>query len=222
MVKYRVETKNGSFLGILEGKRNLKNFLRCMTVKAEDCVLVKLKPESKAKTYTIYDNYDVYSEENMKDAKEQFLEADYSEEEIDEEMCQAVCNDNDSLWFDDELSELRRVSEGSLIAIADLGLWNGRHSGYKEIKSLEDILYSSCDYERVYVDSNGDIWKDESHHDGSNSILYRYWKDSITEEQKENFLDKIYHGKATRKDVTRYTRKAGLAIAEVYGWKVRA
>ena len=174
------------------------------------------------KTYTIYDNYDVCSNENMEREKQRTLEDGiYSAEEITDSMLMDGCYDNDRIWFDDEFSQLSDLSEGSLIAIADVGRWNGRFSGYKDIKSLENTLYSSCDYERLYVDSNGDLRKDESHHDGNNHILYRYWKDGLTEEQKENFMDKIYNGKCTQRDITRYTRKAGLSIAECYGWKVR-
>jgi hypothetical protein len=132
-----------------------------------------------------------------------------------------MCYENEKIWFEDEQYELKMCSEGPVIAIAQLGRWNGTFTGYKELQSLGAVLYSSCDYERVYVDSNGDLRKEESHHDGSNSILYRYWKDGLTEEQKENFLDKIYNGKCTQKDITRYTRKAGLGIANAYGWTVR-
>lgn len=173
------------------------------------------------KTYTIFDSYDTFSEENMKEAKQLFIEDGFSEEEITDSMLMDRCSDNERIWFDDELSQLSDLSEGSLIAIADLGRWNGRFSGYKEVKSLGEVMYSSCDYERVYVDSNGDLRKDESHHDGSNSILYRYWKEGLTDIQKENFLDKIYNGKCTQKDITRYTRKAGVGIADTYGWTVR-
>ena len=173
------------------------------------------------KTYTVFDSYDTCSEENMKEAKDLFMKEGFSEEDITDSMAMDRCYDNERIWFDDELSQLKDLSEGELIAIADVGRWNGRFSGYKEIKSLEDAMYTSCDYEEVYVDSNGDLRKRESHHDGSNSILYRYWKDGLTDVQKENFLQKIYDGKATQKDVTRYTRKAGVGIADAYGWTVR-
>ena len=174
------------------------------------------------KTYTIYDNYNVCSSENMEEEKACLLEEGiYTEEEITDSMLMDRCYDVDRFCFDDERSMLEDLSEGKLIAIVDLGLWNGRFSGYKEIKSLEDTLYSECDYERLYVDSNGDLRKEESHHDGNNSILYRYWKDGLTEEQKDNFMSKIYNGECTQKDITRYTRKAGIEIACFYGWKVR-
>lgn len=197
-------------------------------------------------TYTIFDSYNITSEENMKQAREILVEnmfwnsdendtitvtnnygkevkltrEEYNSSLTNEEIYEA-CYFMNKTWFDEEKSELKHVSEGEIIAIADLGRWNGRCSGYKELKSLEDVLYSSCDYERVYVDSNGDLRKEESHHDGSNSILYRYWKEDLTEEKKENFLNKIYNGKATGKDVTRYTRKAGIGIANAFGWTVR-
>ena len=198
------------------------------------------------KEYTIFDSYDTYSEENRKSALENIMENRFQAEEdglmtvtdnygkevritreefektITEEDIFNECNFLNETWFDDELSELARVDEGSgLVAIADVGRWNGRFSGYKGIKQLCTVMYSSCDSERVYVDSNGDLRKEESHHDGNNSILYRYWKEGLTEEQKENFLQKIYDGKCTSKDITRYTRKAGLGIANAYGWTVR-
>ena len=198
------------------------------------------------KTYTIFDSYDTCSDENMKSAKENLIENmffnadedgeitvtdnygkeikltrdEYADSLSDDEIYEE-CYFNERTWFEDEEDMLKRESEGRLIAIADLGRWDGRFSGYKEIASLENVLYTSCDYERVYVDSNGDLRKDESHHDGSNSILYRYWKDGLTDEQKENFMSKIYNGECTQNDITRYTRKAGLGIANAYGWTVR-
>lgn len=198
------------------------------------------------KTYTIFDSYDTFSNDNRKSALETIMENRFQAEEdgfmtvtdnfgkevkvsreefektITEEDISNECNFMETLWFDDERGNLDSVDEGGgLIAIADVGRWNGRFSGYKEVKNLADVLYSDCDYERVYVDSNGDLRKEESHHDGSNSILYRYWKDGLTDEQRENFMSKIYHGKCTQKDITRYTRKAGLGIANAFGWTVR-
>jgi hypothetical protein len=198
------------------------------------------------KEYTIFDSYDTYSDDNRKDALENIMENRFQAEEdglmtvtdeygkevriTREEFVKTItskdidneCNFLESTWFEDEQWELKHVDEGyGLIAIADLGRWNGRFAGYKEVKNLEDVLYSDCDYERVYVDSNGDLRKEESHHDGSNSILYRYWKDGLTEEQKDNFMNKIYNGECTQKDITRYTRKAGLGIANAFGWTVR-
>ena len=198
------------------------------------------------KNYTIFDSYNIYSKENMKRAKESMIEnAFFDSDENDciteinnfgknviltrEEYAKSItkerlyeeCQVINDLWFNNELKKLKRVSSGEVIAIGTVGTWRGYCSGYKKLKSLENCMYSSCDYERLYVDSNGDLRKEESHHDGSNSILYRYWKDNITDTQKQNFLNKIYSGEVTSRDITKYTKKCGVDIANTYGWKVR-
>lgn len=200
----------------------------------------------KRKNYIIFDSCDIYSEEKMKLAKESMIENAFFdsdengcitkidnfgknviltredfEKTITEKMLYEECQFMNETWFEAELMELKRVSSGGVIAIGNIGTWRGHCSGYKELKSLENCMYSSCDSERLYVDSNGDLWKEESHHDGSNSILYRYWKEGITEQQKENFLNKIYGGEVTSRDITKYTKKCGVDIANTYGWKVR-
>ena len=40
----------------------------------------------------------------------------------------------------------------------------------------------------------------------------------MSEEQIEEFLDKIYEGHATQEDIDAVTRSLGDEIAEVYGW----
>lgn len=171
------------------------------------------------KRHIIYDNYDVYSDDMQACARET-LELN-EVEDITEERIYRECEEQNSYSFQDACSELERHDEGELVAIANIGRWDGRCTGYKLIPCIMNTLYSDCDYESLYIDSNGDLRKEESHHDGNNTILYRYWKDKITDIQKENFLDKIYNGKCTQRDITRYTRKAGLTVADAYGWHVR-
>lgn len=195
---------------------------------------------------TLYDNYDIYSDENMKEAKENIMENEFLCESEDgtmevvdnygktvkvtrEEYEKTITDDRlheECRWLDTinaedlegELSCIARYHYGEVVAIADIGRWDGRCGGYKLLDSIKDVLYSSCDYVRIFVDSYGNLRKSESHHDGSNSILYRFWKDGLTEAQKENFLDRIYSGKVTRRDITRYTSSCGKAVAEHYGW----
>ena len=171
------------------------------------------------KKHIIYDNYDIYNDDAMKEQKEILMDSGFSEEEITDDMVYNALNDDNSFWFDSVIQDLRHCSGGSVIAIADIGRWNGRFSGYKEYSSLDDIAYTDCDYECIYVDGYGNLRKDESHHDGNNHILYRYWKDGVTDEQKDNFLDKLYYGHATSKDITRYTKAIGKDIADYYGWR---
>lgn len=199
------------------------------------------------KKYIIYDSYDVLSEENKQAAKDnlidnKFFDADendcitvtdnYGIEvkitreqyafSLTKEQIYSECYELNNLWFSDERLNLKACDENyGLIAITNLGLWNGRIIGYKEVPDLADVLHTECDFETVYVDLNGDLRKKESLHDGRNYILYRYWKAGITEKQKDNFKSKCYSGELKKTDITRYTRKAGVSIAESFGWKVR-
>jgi hypothetical protein len=106
--------------------------------------------------------------------------------------------------------------------VADLGLWNGRRMGYKEIASgnIRDCLYSDTDYSTWYVDKLGDLCCDAVHHDGTNHYLYRTYKDGVSDWQIENLKNKIYEGKATRADIVRVTRRLGDEIAKVYGFDI--
>ena len=107
-----------------------------------------------------------------------------------------------------------------ILVIANLGLWYGRRSGYKEILSgnIRDCLYSDCDYNTWFVDRQGDLRCDAYHHDGTNHYLYRAWKEGTTEEQMDRLKNKLYEGTATRADITRVTRRLGDEIGKVYGW----
>ena len=94
--------------------------------------------------------------------------------------------------------------------------------GYKEIESgnIRDCLYSDTDYSTWYVDKNGDFRCDAIHHDGTNHYLYRTYKDGVSETQIDNLKEKLYCGTATRKDITRITRRLGDEIANVYGFPI--
>lgn len=126
---------------------------------------------------------------------------------------------NEYLW--DERDNLDIRLNEDIIAIADLGLWNGRRFGYKELNSnnISDCLYIDCDFATWYIDRYNNLCCTASHHDGTNYITYRVWKEGLSDTQKNNFLDKIYEGKATTKDITRYTKRIGDYINKVYGWK---
>lgn len=94
-----------------------------------------------------------------------------------------------------------------VVVIADLGLWNGRTMGYKVIHNpyLSDLLTDDSDYCDWYLDSHN-FRCNATHHDGTNFYTYRLFKEGLSDEQKQNFLDKIYFGKVTSKDITRYTK----------------
>lgn len=125
-------------------------------------------------------------------------------------------------YLSDERANLNVQLSQPIIVIGDIGRWNGRVMGYKDIPSgnIRDCLYADTDYTEWYVDRYGDLRADATHHDGTNHYLYRVFKDGVSETQMENLRDKIYHGKATRADITRLTRRLGNEIAAVYGFDI--
>lgn len=123
-------------------------------------------------------------------------------------------------YLDDERANLNIQLSQPILVIADLGRWNGRFSGYKEIESgkISDCLYEDTDYTTWFVDKNGDMRCEAIHHDGTNFYLYRTYKEGATEAQIDRLKEKIYNGTATRADITRVTRRLGDEIGKVYGW----
>ena len=168
--------------------------------------------------HIIYDNYDSCSENCLKDARQILIEDGI--ENPSKEQLYDVCDDWDRCWADEEYSVMKKLDCkcNEIIAVADLGLWTGRVAGYKDYRHLQDIMSTSCDYEKIYVDGYGNLRKTESHHDGTNTILYRQWKDDITDTQKDNFRNKCYEGRLTKADIIRYTKSLGKLFNEYYGW----
>lgn len=165
------------------------------------------------KERTIWTNILDY-EDWKADLKEEYPDEDgYDEDDRWNRMYEI----NDE-YLDDERMNLNIHTNG-IVALGDIGRWNGRVSGYKEVGDrISDCLYSDCDYVKWYVDRYKNFRMTGHHHDGTNYVLYREWKDGITEEQKENFLNKAYYGKLSKNDISRYTQSLGKKIAEVYGW----
>ena len=158
------------------------------------------------------------SEINFEDWRED-MEAEHPDWDEDDLFELAV--DMNREYLEDERVNLNIKLSAPILVVGDLGLWNGRVGGYKEIESgnIADCLYSDCNIAKWYVDELGDLRFEGAHHDGHNSYLYRVWKDNASETQQENLKEKIYNGTATRRDITRLTKRLGDYIGEVYGWK---
>ena len=148
------------------------------------------------------------------------LEERYPELSEDERM--TLMYELNSSCLDDERVNLNIQLDRPILVIADLGLWTGRHMGYREIASgnIRDCLYSGrdIDYSTWYVDRLGDLRCDAIHHDGTNHLLYRAYKPDVRESQIDLLKEKLYYGTATRTDITRITRRLGDEIGRVYGW----
>lgn len=127
-----------------------------------------------------------------------------------------------SEYLDDERCNLNIPTEGRIIEIADIGLWNGRRTAYKLLDShninacLE--FEKDCDFAEWYVDRYNDLRSSQTHHDGSHFIRYREVKPTTTSDQLDVLCWKIYNGKATARDIIRYTRSLGKRIKQIYGW----
>lgn len=155
--------------------------------------------------YRIWSNADLDYEE-WKD----WMEEEYPTLSEDERV--AMMYEENGHYLEDERLNLDIQLSQPILVVADLGLWNGRRTGYKEIPSgnIRDCLYSDYDYTTWYVDRNGDFRCDDTHHDGTNHYLYRVYKDNVSQTQKDRLKEKIYNGTATRQTLS--VSPAGLAM----------
>ena len=172
----------------------------------------------KEKELIVWQNYNI----DPSDYQE-FLQEEYPDVTDTYEQYHLISTMNDE-YLDDERSNFSSIDRlnGDIIIIADIGLWNRRALGYKEIysRSASDCLRfeQDCEYAKWYVDERHDLCSRQSHHDGSHHLTYRSWKEGLSDRQKQNFREKLYYGRATRKDITRYTDSIGVKVKELYGW----
>lgn len=126
----------------------------------------------------------------------------------------------DGIYYEDEVGNLSKILDGRIIAIADMGLWNGRVTGYKIGRNnLNEIMrMGNEDYVKIYSDGHN-IRKDSTHHDGTNHILFR----EVRENRKiENFTELIFNGKPISNAVLNYyTKSINFYVSDIYGWSQR-
>lgn len=121
------------------------------------------------------------------------------------------------LYYGDERTNLDQPLDGRILMIASLGLWTGRHTGYKltDSRNLNGVLEGYCG-DFVTVGSDGhNIIASDAHHDGTNFYTFR----EVREDRNiEVLLEKLYAGTAKRSDINRYTRSLAGKVGAVYGW----
>ena len=122
------------------------------------------------------------------------------------------------ITFEDELTLLNKQLDGRVLAIASMGLWNGRVSGYKILgNNLNEVIKASigCDEKHVYCDRYN-VVAEGYHHDGRNFVEFR----EIREDKDiDRFLDKIYMNEPiTRAEIRRYTKSLRPKVKEIYGF----
>ena len=159
------------------------------------------------------------NEDDWRDAIKEDCEA--NDVEYEEDSLYYMAYELNNSYLEDERMNLDIDIPNGIIAIANLCLWSGHRIGYKEIgENISDCLYYDTNEAEFWVDSHGVFHASMSHHDGTNYVVFKAWKDGVTEEQKENVLDALYNGRCTERMLRRYTRNLGEDIAKVYGWKV--
>lgn len=119
--------------------------------------------------------------------------------------------------LDDERWNLNVTTDGRILVIATLGLWNGMKQGYHilGIRNVNAIFSHHYGYTEWYSDGYN-IRAIDVHHDGTNYYEYRV----IREDRNiQNLLDAIYNGEEiTRKKLNYYTKSLHPYVAKVYGW----
>ena len=120
----------------------------------------------------------------------------------------------DDIWnvYDCERVNLNRELPNNVIAIGEVGLWNGTRKGGKVLgKNLNEILYTgSCDDISVTYDRYN-VHSILAHHDGRHYMMYRMVKEGY---DAEELLDKYVY---EDKDIMRYTTSLVPYIKGVYG-----
>jgi len=128
----------------------------------------------------------------------------------------AATAENDDFWFEDEKMNLdENLPNGQvIIAYASLGLWDGRHVGGRIVGNrIANILRQS--YDNKWFCDRYNVRCNQSHHDGTNYILYRIVPDIDTAERiMRRCIDEKWDEAKFRKN----TRSLRPYVAKIYGW----
>ena len=173
----------------------------------------------------IYQNMDYDIEEYREEYRDHLDVNDYEKEDIekmvnDDEYVLEFIYESFNFSYDDEVANLNVAIYTDIIAIANIGRWNGRVMGYKILEgNLMEIMNSfECDSIKIYADK-GNIHFTGHHHDGTNYVTFRKFKDDITDNQKDLLLNAIYtNADNVQNMIKRYTRSIYKDVAKVYGW----
>ena len=166
--------------------------------------------------HTIYNDDIDFSEESIEQAKQELKEY-YEEENATDEQAEQYLYERNNADFQCECANLDKELDNPIIAIANLGLWNGRKSGYKICsKNLNEVMFvGNEDYNDIYYDGYN-VCKKACHHDGTNYITFRELRPNV---DVDKFTTMIYNGEyICGATLNRYTRSLRRYVKEVYGW----
>ena len=177
------------------------------------------------KQKTIFKTYGFYNDEELeqfkKDILENFKENDnmelFNECKDNKNKLSDYLHEDIAMFFEDEEINLNKTLNNNIIAIANMGLWNGRKTGYKILgNNLNEILSSfSCDEFKIFYDGYN-VKFEGYHHDGTNYILFREIKNM---DNIENFENLIYNNKGySNAQLNYYTKSLRSYVKNIYGW----
>lgn len=127
------------------------------------------------------------------------------------------CVELNSIYLEDEYGNLNVSLDNNIVALADLGLWDGRKSGYRILgNNLNDIFRISEDYNTYYADGRN-VYAECHHHDGTNHILYRKLKKGTNIDWFENLILKNDY-KLSPQQISTYTESLLPYVKKIYGW----
>lgn len=163
-------------------------------------------------TRTIYANtYEALQEQFDAYEWSELYTAEELSELTDDDKWTRIYSEND-FYFDDTrycLKEIDKLIPNRIIAVADIGTWRGRVTGYKWVGGAEDIIYtmSRCDSIELYSDGYN-IAMTGYHHDGRNHCTFRMIKDNVSDEIIDRMEDALYSGDAEKADyyIRKYTK----------------
>ena len=146
----------------------------------------------------------------IEDAEDWGTEVDLSDDAINERFWEDI-----NMFYDDERLNLNKKLPNNIIAIVDVGRWDGRYKGCKIMgNNLNEVLYfGDCDDLYVYCDRY-DVCSVMAHHDGRHYVTYRMIKEGVDEDK---LLEKqVYGDGLTSNDITRYTTSLRPYVKEIY------
>jgi hypothetical protein len=164
--------------------------------------------EDSGKTIVLYDssvdNYD-------KDEVAEYLREDLIDEPDEDDIYEYI-QDSKQIEYQDfeELLEcIDEDIEGHIVAVADVGRWNGTKFGIKELRSIRDLfdVFQNVDDVKVFLE-DGELKAEGYHHDGTNYVTFReILPEYYYEDIEEVFYDK--QDNAKEEILTKYTKPIG-------------
>jgi len=161
------------------------------------------------------------SEIDLEDYEDYFKEVEQEQGiELNDSQKWALADDDNVQNYYCEVANLNNANlphDGQIIAIADIGLWNGRRVGYKLINQLSDILDCGSDDREVYTDGKN-VRATSYGHDGTTDVIFRQLKPN---RNLDNLCDKLYNSRnmaEANKYIRSYTTSIVKTVNAIYGW----